>query len=101
LISIVLTETERQQIGLDPLVARLVFAIKEAVYKASFQVDRIFLEHHDVQVSLSSKTASTHSGVAVRFRYGLLRDVAPLRHIAVLAWIPAGSHFGPAGQGTT
>jgi 4'-phosphopantetheinyl transferase EntD len=61
----------------------LLFAIKEAVYKAAYPLDRAFLEHHDVEVDLAARTAETRHGRMVPFRYGVSS------HIAVLAFIEA------------
>ena len=52
LLGVVATANERQQIAADPYGGRLLFAAKEAVYKAVHPLDQIFLEHHDVEVSL-------------------------------------------------
>ncbi len=61
---------------------RLLFAIKEAVYKAAYPLDRIFLDHHDVEVDLRARTAAIRDGRTVRFACG------QSSHIAVLAFIP-------------
>jgi 4'-phosphopantetheinyl transferase EntD len=89
LVSMVLTEKEHKTMSGDPVLARLVFAIKEAVYKATSPLDRVFLDHHDVEVDLDSRVALTRTGMTVHFRYGTLRDISTSRHIAALAWIPA------------
>jgi 4'-phosphopantetheinyl transferase EntD len=84
LIDLVATERERADIERSPLQGRLLFAIKEAVYKASYPLDRTFLEHHDVEVDLAARTAEVRHGRTVPFRYGVSS------HIAVLAFIKAG-----------
>jgi 4'-phosphopantetheinyl transferase EntD len=81
LVEIVATERERSMFTDAPLQARLLFAIKEAVYKAAYPLDRTFLEHHDVEVNLPERTAAIRDGRTVPFRYGLSS------HIAVLAFI--------------
>jgi len=88
LIPMVLTRRERETVGEDPMLARLVFAIKEAVYKTTYPLDRIFLEHSDVEVDLTTRIAVTRNDMSVCFRYGLLSDINPHRHLCVLAWIP-------------
>src|SRR5689334_10928161 len=50
LLDIVATATEREGIQDDPFRGRLLFSIKEAVYKAVYPLDRTFLDHHDVEV---------------------------------------------------
>jgi 4'-phosphopantetheinyl transferase EntD len=84
LIDLVATERERADIERSPLQGRLLFAIKEAVYKAAYPLDRTFLEHHDVEVDLAARTAETRYGRTVPFRYGVSS------HIAVLAFVAAG-----------
>jgi 4'-phosphopantetheinyl transferase EntD len=83
LIDLVATERERADIERSPLRGRLLFAIKEAVYKAAYPLDRTFLEHHDVEVDLAARTAEIRQGRTVPFRYGVSS------HIAVLAFIAA------------
>jgi 4'-phosphopantetheinyl transferase EntD len=85
LLGLVATGAEMPQIHLDPCRGRLLFAVKEAVYKAVYPLDGIFLDHHDVEVNFSSGTAEVRDGRTVQFRYGIDR------HIVVLAFIPIGS----------
>ena len=66
LLDIVATPSEQEQLKGDLVSARLLFCIKEAVYKATNPVDGVFLEHHDVEVSLSSAVALTSSGQSLR-----------------------------------
>ncbi len=61
LIETIATPCERKQINGDLVLARLLFCIKEAVYKATHPIDGVFLEHHDVEVSLGSSIALTSS----------------------------------------
>ena len=81
LMNLVATSGERDRIADDPLQGRLLFAIKEAVYKSVHPLDGVFLEHHDVEVNLAAGTAAVRTGRTVRFRYGLST------HIVVLAFI--------------
>jgi 4'-phosphopantetheinyl transferase EntD len=83
LLSIVATARERERVLADPLQGRLLFAVKEAVYKAVYPLEGLFLEHHDVETSLASGTATIRNGRVVPFRY----CVTP--RIAVLAYISA------------
>ncbi len=66
LLSIVATGLEQAQLRGDLFLARLLFCMKEAVYKATYPLDGLFLEHHDVQVCLASSTARTRSGRVLR-----------------------------------
>ena len=63
----------------------MLFSVKEAIYKAVYPLDRMFLDHHDVEVSLSTGTGSAvvRNGRTVSFRYCIAA------HIVVLAFIPA------------
>src|SRR5262245_37526426 len=83
LLELVATEQERRNIGLDPYRGRLLFVIKEAVYKTTYPLDRAFLEHHDVEVDIETRAATTRTGRRVDFRYSLST------HITALAFVPA------------
>lgn len=83
LLDIVATANERALAQGDPLRGRLLFAIKEAVYKAVYPLDGTFLDHHDVEVDLPGGTAQVRQGRTVRFRHSVAS------HIMVLAFIPA------------
>jgi 4'-phosphopantetheinyl transferase EntD len=85
LLDLVATKAELLQIHLDPCRGRLLFGVKEAVYKAVYPLEGIFLDHHDVEVNFGSETAAVRDGRTVRFRYSIDR------HIVVLAFIPAPS----------
>jgi 4'-phosphopantetheinyl transferase EntD len=83
LLDIVATPAERQRIEDDPYRGRLLFAVKEAVYKAVHPLDGVFLDHHDVEVSLAAGTAIVRRGRTVRFKHCVAG------HIVALAFIPA------------
>ena len=82
LLSIIATAKERDRIEDDPFRGRLLFSIKEAIYKAVYPVDRTFLDHHDVEVSLADSTAVVRHGRVVRFRHCVAS------HVVALAFIP-------------
>ena len=54
LLNIIATPGERAQLKGDLVFARLLFCMKEAVYKATNPIDGVFLEHHDVEVCFGS-----------------------------------------------
>jgi 4'-phosphopantetheinyl transferase EntD len=81
LLDIVATARERDRIQDDPCQGRLLFSVKEAIYKAVYPLDRTFLDHHDVEVSLSAGTAEVRQGRGVSFRYCVAT------HIVVLAFV--------------
>jgi 4'-phosphopantetheinyl transferase EntD len=66
LLDVIATRAEREQLKGDLVAARLLFCMKEAVYKATHPIDGVFLEHHDVEVSLASSVALTSFGRCLR-----------------------------------
>jgi 4'-phosphopantetheinyl transferase EntD len=83
LLTMVATPQERTAIGTDLLQARLLFVAKEAVYKAVYPLDRVFLEHHDVRVSFTDRKAVVCNGRIVDLRFCVAA------HLLALAFIPA------------
>jgi 4'-phosphopantetheinyl transferase EntD len=69
LLDIVATPREREKINDDPYRGRLLFALKEAVYKAVYPLDGIFLEHHDVEVDIPDRKATTSYGRSIQFQF--------------------------------
>jgi 4'-phosphopantetheinyl transferase EntD len=67
--ALVATPKELSEVADAPLRLKLLFAAKEAVYKAQFPLDGAFLEFHDIEVDLARGQAATRTGriVAVRF----------------------------------
>lgn len=59
MLDLVATPSELQGLAEEPLRGRILFAAKEAVYKASFPLDRAFLEFHDITVDLAGRRAVT------------------------------------------
>jgi 4'-phosphopantetheinyl transferase EntD len=82
LLDLVATPQERLEIGDDPFQGRLLFAAKEAVYKAVYPLDRMFLEHHDVQINLASRKAVVRNGRIVEIRLSVSA------HFVALAFLP-------------
>lgn len=78
LLNLVATADERTAIASDPYQGRLLFTIKEAVYKSVYPLDGTFLEHHDVEVNLAAGMAKLRNGRAVRFRYSLSSHIVAL-----------------------
>jgi 4'-phosphopantetheinyl transferase EntD len=81
-LDIIATPGERRAIADDPLQARVLFTIKEAIYKAVHPLDGVFLEHHDVEVSLAAGTARIAGGRVVPFRHALDQRIVALAFIA-------------------
>lgn len=66
LLEFVATRREQEYLRGDMLNARLLFCLKEAVYKATHPCDGVLLAHHDVEVSLASGLARTRTGYCLR-----------------------------------
>jgi len=77
----VATAEELRRIADDPLQGRLLFAAKEAVYKACYPLDRAFLEFHDIEVDLADHKAVTKTGHAATLRYGISSHVLVLAQV--------------------
>lgn len=84
LLDIVATPRERLGLAADPYGGRLLFAAKEAVYKAVFPLDREFLDHHDVEVDFAARKARVRAGREVELRF------ATTSRLIALAFIGAG-----------
>ncbi|TSE12168.1 4'-phosphopantetheinyl transferase superfamily protein [Mesorhizobium intechi] len=54
LIDIVTTDGERSRLGMSRLYARCLFVLKEAVYKASFPLNGLFLDFCDVEIDIEN-----------------------------------------------
>jgi 4'-phosphopantetheinyl transferase EntD len=81
LLDLVATRSEREEISDDPHGGRLLFAIKEAVYKSVYPLDQVFLEHRDVEVNIKARWATVRTGRKVRFRYALSDQIIVLAFI--------------------
>lgn len=82
LFGLIATTSECERYQGDPRRSRLLFSVKEAVYKAVYPIDGVFLDHHDVEVSLETGLARVRNGRTVPFRYCIAA------HIVVLAFTP-------------
>ena len=82
MLSLVATQSERRRIEDDLVKAKLLFALKEAVYKAVYPLDRVFLEFGDIEVDLAAGTATTRSGRTLALRSCMSS------HIVALALVP-------------
>jgi 4'-phosphopantetheinyl transferase EntD len=81
LLNLIATGSELKRMMDHPCSGRLLFAIKEAVYKSTYPLDGTFLEHHDVEVDLAAGVAAIRTGRAVRFRYSLSSRILVLAFI--------------------
>jgi 4'-phosphopantetheinyl transferase EntD len=67
-IELIGTPRELRAIADDPLGGKLLFAAKEAVYKAVHPLDGVFLEFHDIEVDLAGRKATTRTGRVLALR---------------------------------
>jgi 4'-phosphopantetheinyl transferase EntD len=81
LLELVATPQEQLSICDDPYHGRLLFAAKEAVYKAIYPLDQILLEYHDIQIDLADRKAVVRNGRVLELRFSMSA------HLVVLALI--------------
>src|SRR6185436_14164469 len=65
MLELIATPQELRMIADDPLRGKLLFAAKEAVYKAVHPLDGVFLEFHDIEVDIAGHKATTRTGRAL------------------------------------
>jgi 4'-phosphopantetheinyl transferase EntD len=82
-LDLIATPRERRRLDSDSCAGRLLFAAKEAVYKAVHPIDNRFLDHHDVEVDFESRKAVVRGGQIVDLRFSVAR------HLVVLAFLAA------------
>lgn len=78
MLELVASADELRRIDRDPLKARLLFAAKEAVYKAAYRPDRTFLEFPDIEIDLAAGRATTRTGRTVSLRYCISSRIVAL-----------------------
>lgn len=84
LVETVTTPAELRRYPTRLVKSRLLFAVKEAAYKAQYRIDREFLDFGDIDVDLAMKEAVTRCGRRVEIA------VATLPRIFALAFIRCG-----------
>jgi 4'-phosphopantetheinyl transferase EntD len=77
MLDLIATPRELRAIN-DPLDGKLLFAAKEAVYKAVHPRDGVFLEFHDIEVDLAGGSATTCTGRALTLRHCVASHVVML-----------------------
>jgi 4'-phosphopantetheinyl transferase EntD len=68
MLDLIANAGELRKAGEDPLGGKLLFAVKEAVYKAAYPLDRVFLEFRDIEVDLAAGRAVTRTGRVLALR---------------------------------
>lgn len=84
LLDLVATPQEQLKLAYDAYRGRLLFVAKEAVYKAVYPLDRMFLEHHDVEINLAERKAVVRNARVVELRFS-----TSAHHLVALAFLPA------------
>jgi 4'-phosphopantetheinyl transferase EntD len=79
--ALVVTAREHAIIGDDAMKATVLFAVKEAVYKAAYPLDRVFLEFADIEVDFDQGVAVTKPGRSLTVRYATTPT-----HVVALAY---------------
>ena len=69
LLNIIATPLEQSTLASYRYGGRLLFAAKEAVYKAVAALDHVFLNHHDVEVDFLRRKALVRNGRTVELRF--------------------------------
>ena len=69
IVQMVTTPGERATYGNSILESRLLFCIKEAVFKASHPVSGVFLDFHHIEVSLETRSARVCTGHVARISF--------------------------------
>ena len=75
MLELIATPGEQRAISSNLLEAKLLFAIKEAVYKAAYPLDHGFLDFHDIEVDLAGRLATTRVGRTFTLHWCVLSHV--------------------------
>lgn len=79
LLKLISSPLERSKLDDDPLQGLMLFAAKEAVYKAAYPLDHMFLDYSDIQVDLANGEACVQNRRVVRVQ------VCATSHVVALA----------------
>lgn len=69
LLRIIATPAEQSVLTTYVYGGRLLFVVKEAVYKAVAGLDRIFIDHQDIEVDFPERKAAVRNGRIVELRF--------------------------------
>jgi 4'-phosphopantetheinyl transferase EntD len=78
MLDLIATPQELRTMTDDPLRGKLLFAAKEAVYKAVYPLDRVFLEFRDIEIDFAGRKAATRTGRELALRYCISSRVVVL-----------------------
>lgn len=77
-LDLIATPAEKSRLGNDPLRGRLLFAVKEAVYKSLYPLNGQFLEFHDIEADLERGSASVKGQRQVDVAYCISTHIVAL-----------------------
>jgi len=89
MLELIAKPDELRRIDRDLLKGRLLFAAKEAVYKAAYRLDQAFLEFTDIDVDLALATAATRTGHTLSLRTCVSIRIVALAFVATSAARPS------------
>jgi len=75
MLELITTPRERNATADSPVRAKLLFVIKEAVYKAVYPLDHEFLDFHDIEVDLACRLATTRAGLTLALHWCVFSHV--------------------------
>jgi 4'-phosphopantetheinyl transferase EntD len=75
ILELIATSREQRAIADNQLGGKLLFAIKEAVYKAAYPLDHEFLDFNDIEVDLAGRLATTRTGRTLALYWCVLSHV--------------------------
>jgi 4'-phosphopantetheinyl transferase EntD len=75
---LVMSPREQKASKSDPLAGRVLFSAKEAVYKAVYPLERVFLEFSDIEVDLNAGEAATRTGRTLSVRHCVASHIVAL-----------------------
>jgi 4'-phosphopantetheinyl transferase EntD len=80
-LDLIATPRERLAVISNSYSGRLLFTAKEAVYKAVYPLDKVFLEHHDVEIDFDTCKAIVHGRRVLDLRFAISESLVTLAFI--------------------
>jgi 4'-phosphopantetheinyl transferase EntD len=77
-MEMIATPKERTREFRGPFYGRVLFCIKEAVYKAVYPLDQKFLDHHDVEIDFADQKAYVCNGRIIDIRFSISSHIVAL-----------------------
>ena len=80
-LDLIATPRERLALIANRYGGRLLFTAKEAVYKAVYPLDKVFLEHHDVEIDFDACKALVRGRRVLDLRFAVSKSLVTLAFI--------------------